>query len=75
MINNGAFVEVDLAMMVHPFPENVLMPVANGFAQRTIAYTGKAAHEPDCCQCRDSQSHTCTDVPTDSKLLDYIKEL
>ena len=44
LIDNGAFEEVDLAMMVHPFPENVLMPVANGFAQRTITYTGKAAH-------------------------------
>ena len=44
LIENGAFKEIDFAMMVHPYTENLLMGGANGIAQRTVTYTGKAAH-------------------------------
>ena len=44
LINNGAFSDVDFAMMVHPFPNNVVQPDMICSAQLDITYTGKAAH-------------------------------
>ena len=44
LIRNGAFDDVDLAMMVHPFPTSVARPAFVGRAQLEVTYTGKAAH-------------------------------
>ena len=44
LISNGAFDDIDLAMMVHPFPINVVQPELICVAQLNISYTGKAAH-------------------------------
>jgi amidohydrolase len=44
LINNGAFKNIDVAMMVHPFPTTLIRPLYN--ARKTIraGYTGVAAH-------------------------------
>ena len=44
LIRNGAFDDVDLAMMVHPFPSSVARPAFVGRVQLEVTYTGKAAH-------------------------------
>jgi len=44
LIENGAFKDVDIAMMVHPSPYTVLMPTFSAIAELKVTYTGKAAH-------------------------------
>jgi len=44
LIENGAFKDVDIAMMVHPSPYTVLMPTFSAVAELKVTYTGKAAH-------------------------------
>ncbi len=44
MIDNGAFNEVDLAMMVHPAVSDILAPGYLACSQFSVTYTGKAAH-------------------------------
>ena len=44
LIKNGAFEDIDLAMMVHPAPSTVIMPQFLAMKQFRVTYTGKAAH-------------------------------
>ena len=44
LIENGAFDDIDLAMMVHPAPYTVLKPAFMAIAEYEITFTGKAAH-------------------------------
>ena len=44
LIRNGAFEDVDIAMMVHPAPYSSTNPLFNGRTQLEVTYTGKAAH-------------------------------
>ena len=44
LIRNGAFEDVDVAMMVHPAPYSTVKPLWNNRTQLEITYTGKAAH-------------------------------
>ncbi|XP_064393654.1 xaa-Arg dipeptidase-like [Halichondria panicea] len=44
LIENGAFNDIDIAMMVHPFPLNIVQPDFICSATRIVTYTGKAAH-------------------------------
>ena len=44
LIDNGAFDDVDVAMMVHPAPVTALMPKFLAVAFLKIEFTGKAAH-------------------------------
>ena len=44
LIRNGAFKDIDVAMMVHPFPRSVVMATYNSRATYDITFTGKAAH-------------------------------
>ena len=44
LIENGAFDDVDFAMMVHPSPYNELKMMALACIDWRITYTGKAAH-------------------------------
>ena len=44
LIENGAFDDVDVAMMVHPYPQNVLIPEYLATLRQIVTYTGKAAH-------------------------------
>ena len=44
LINNGAFKDIDVAMMVHPSPEVIIMPRFLAIKQFIITFTGKAAH-------------------------------
>ena len=44
LINNGAFKDVDLAMMVHPFPGTLVRPIYNARRILKVGYFGKAAH-------------------------------
>ena len=44
LIQNGAFKDVDIAMMVHPSPYTVLMPKFSAITALKITYTGKASH-------------------------------
>ncbi len=44
LIDNGAFNDIDVAMMVHPFPDTFLRPIYNGRISFLASYTGKAAH-------------------------------
>ena len=44
LIDNGAFSDVDFAMMVHPFPQSIVQPDFICSATIAIKYTGKAAH-------------------------------
>ena len=44
MIEKGAFKEIDLAMMVHPTPDDAAMTTALAMCQLNVFFTGKAAH-------------------------------
>ena len=44
LIRNGAFEDVDIALMVHPAPYSSTNPLFNDRTQLEITYTGKAAH-------------------------------
>ena len=44
LIANGAFKDIDLAMMVHPSPFTVVMPPTLAITELTVTFTGKAAH-------------------------------
>ena len=44
LIRNGAFEDVDIAMMVHPAPYSTIKPLWNNRTQLKITYSGKAAH-------------------------------
>ncbi len=44
LIENGAFEDIDVAMMVHAAPYTVIKPVFVTVAAYDITYTGKAAH-------------------------------
>ncbi|XP_052781957.1 xaa-Arg dipeptidase-like [Mya arenaria] len=44
LIEAGAFTDVDVAMMAHPFPENDFRPIALAYYGLEIVYTGKASH-------------------------------
>ena len=44
LISNGAFKDVDIAMMVHPFPKTYLRPIYNAIRFQKVTYKGKAAH-------------------------------
>ena len=44
LIENGAFEDIDIAMMVHPFPETHIRPIYNALRVLRAGYTGKAAH-------------------------------
>ena len=44
LIDNGAFKDIDIAMMVHPFSSNVVRLGMNARKQLEVTYTGKAAH-------------------------------
>ena len=44
LIENGAFEDIDIAMMVHPFPETHIRPIYNAIRVLRVGYTGKAAH-------------------------------
>ena len=44
LIRNGAFEDVDLALMVHPAPYSTTNPLFNDRTQLEVTYTGKAAH-------------------------------
>ena len=44
LIKNGAFKDIDLAMMVHPAPSTIIMPQFLALKQFRVTYTGKAAH-------------------------------
>ena len=44
LINNGAFRDIDIAIMVHPFPITLVRPIVTAFHTLKVSYTGKAAH-------------------------------
>ena len=44
LIDKGAFEDIDIAMMVHPFPETHIRPIYNARRTLKISYSGKAAH-------------------------------
>ena len=44
LIENGAFKDIDVAIMVHPCPFDVIKPRATAITQLKVTYTGKAAH-------------------------------
>ena len=44
LIQNGAFEDVDIAMMVHPTPHSAVRAIWNCVTSLKITYTGKAAH-------------------------------
>ena len=44
LINKGAFNDVDVAMMVHPFTKNILEPIFLANQKLKVTYHGKAAH-------------------------------
>ena len=44
LIKNGAFDDVDMAMMVHPSPHDIISPSILAVKAITVTYTGKAAH-------------------------------
>ncbi len=44
MIENGAFGDIDISMMVHPFPSTIVQPSIIAVKQLDVTYTGKAAH-------------------------------
>ena len=44
LIKNGAFDDVDIAMMAHPTPSSAINPTWNDRTQLEITYKGKAAH-------------------------------
>ena len=44
LIENGAFADVDIAMMIHPAPYSIIMPNFAALQCYTVTFTGKAAH-------------------------------
>lgn len=44
LINAGAFKDVDVAMMAHPFPDNDPIPLALSEETMQVTYTGKPSH-------------------------------
>ena len=44
LIENDAFEDIDIAMMVHPFPDSYVKPGMNARTILDVTYTGKAAH-------------------------------
>lgn len=44
MVECGAFEGIDVAMMVHPGPNNILVPNYDACLEVTAVYTGKASH-------------------------------
>ena len=44
LIKNGAFKDIDVAMMVHSFLKTFVRPIYIGRKTFTITYTGKAVH-------------------------------
>jgi amidohydrolase len=44
MIQNGAFSDVDIAMMVHPSPSDIVSPTTLGVSMWNVEFTGKSAH-------------------------------
>lgn len=44
LINNGAFKNIDVAMMYHPSPYSVLKPTFVAVAEWRVVFTGKAVH-------------------------------
>ena len=44
LINNGAFEDIDIAMMVHPAPRSAIRLICNCISSLKVTYTGKAAH-------------------------------
>ena len=44
LIENGAFEDIDVAMMVHPFPDTYVRPIYNALKGVLVRFTGKAAH-------------------------------
>ena len=44
LINNGAFEDIDIAMMVHPAPRSAIKPICTCISSLQVTYTGKAAH-------------------------------
>ncbi len=44
LMENGAFKDIDVAMMVHPFPDTLVKPIYNARKTVAIKFTGKAAH-------------------------------
>ncbi len=44
LIRNGAFENIDLSMMVHPCPTNIVSPQMLALEALNITYTGKASH-------------------------------
>ncbi|XP_060576226.1 peptidase M20 domain-containing protein 2-like [Ruditapes philippinarum] len=44
LINAGAFEDIDIAMMAHPFPDNDVLPIALSRETIQVTYTGKASH-------------------------------
>ncbi|XP_052781615.1 peptidase M20 domain-containing protein 2-like [Mya arenaria] len=44
LIEAGAFTDVDVAMMAHPFPDNDFRPVALARLSLDVVYTGRASH-------------------------------
>ena len=44
MINNGCFKDIDVCMMVHPCPVDVLKPTLVSSQDLTVTYKGHAAH-------------------------------
>lgn len=46
LINNGAFKDIDVAMMYHPAPYSVLKPIFVACVEVAVGFTGKAAAFP-----------------------------
>ena len=44
LIENGAFEDIDTAMMVHPSPTSIIAPGFLALKQLSVTYTGKASH-------------------------------
>ena len=44
LINNGAFEDIDIAMMVHPAPHSAIRLICTSISSLQVTYTGKAAH-------------------------------
>ena len=44
LINKGAFNDIDIAIMVHPAPDDVVIGYVNARITVSVEYTGKAAH-------------------------------
>ena len=44
LINNGAFEDIDIAMMVHPAPCSAIRLICTCISSLQVTYTGKAAH-------------------------------